>query len=205
MQSNSPILRIGRVCFSWRFFIVLLATSLCLLIFRNKPAALPEVLSSELTQRDGLLYHGQQTQPFSGFILEKYSSGGLKSRSTVHAGVLDGLSEGWHTNGHVQVREFFKKGVSHGLREKWNENGIKLSAGTIVEGKHEGIFRRWHENGVLAEEVTMRQGEPDGLSRSFYSSGFLKMQVTLKSGKVAEKKSWADGEIKESPSVASSK
>lgn len=205
MPSKSPISLKGRASFAWTIGAVLFAGILCLLLLWKKPATVTEVLSSELTRREGLLYHGDMKKPFTGVMLEKYSSGGLKSRSTVHDGFLDGLSEGRHTNGQVQVREFFKKGVSNGLREKWNESGIKLSAGTIVEGKHEGIFRRWHENGVLAEEVTMRQGEPDGLSRSFYSSGFLKMQVTLKGGKVAEQKSWADGEVKESPSVASSK
>ncbi len=195
----------NRVSVVWKFAVVLFASILCLLFFWKKPAVPPEALSSELTRRDGLLYHGNQTQPFTGFMLEKYAGGGVKSRSAVRTGVLDGLSEGWHTNGQLQVRELFRKGISHGLREKWHENGVKLSESPIVEGKHEGIFRRWHENGTLAEEVTMRQGEPDGLSRAFYPSGFLKARVTLKNGEIEEKKSWADGELKESPAIASSK
>ena len=205
MPSNSPITRTNRASSTWRFGFVLFAGILCLFLFWNRPAALPEVLSSELTRRDGLLYHGDRKQPFTGVMLENLAGGGLKSRSVVRAGVLEGLSEGWHTNGQLQVREFFKKGTSHGLREKWYENGIKLSAGAIVAGKHEGVFRRWHENGTLAEEVTMRQGEPEGLSRSFYPSGFLKAQATFKNGKIVEQKSWADGELKGSPALASSR
>ncbi len=205
MPNKSPISLKDPASFAWTIGAVLFAGMLCLFLLGRKPPTVTEVLSSELTRREGLLYQGDMKKPFTGVMLEKYAGGGLKSRSTVHDGFLDGLSEGRHTNGQVQVREFFKKGVSHGLREKWSENGVKLSAGPIVEGKHEGIFRRWHENGALAEEVTMRQGEPDGLSRSFYPSGFLKAQVTLKSGKVVEQKSWADGEVKESLGVASSK
>ena len=188
-----------------RYMIVLFVAVLCLIVFWKKPPALPEVLSSDLARREGLLYHGQQTQPFTGFMSEKYPSGGWKSRSMVRGGVLEGLSEGWNTNGQLQVRESFRSGVSHGLREKWRENGAKMSEGHIVEGKHEGIFRRWHDNGTLAEEVMMRQGEPEGLSRAFYPSGFLKARVTLKHGEIVEKKSWADGELKESPALASSR
>lgn len=189
----------------WTVGIVLSAVVAGVFLFWKKPAALPEVLSTELARRDGLLYHGDQTQPFTGVMLEKYSAGGVKSRSMVQGGVLDGLSEGWHTNGQIQVRESFKRGVSHGLREKWFENGVKSSESSIVDGKHHGVFRRWHENGVLAEEVNMRQGEPDGLSRAFYPSGYLKVQATMKNGQAVETKSWADGELKESPALASSK
>lgn len=189
----------------WAVGVVLSVVVAGVFLFWKKPAALPEVLATEMARRDGLLYHGQQTQPFTGFMLEKYPGGALKSRSAIRDGVLDGLSEGWHTNGQTQVREFFKKGVSHGLRVKWYDRGTKLSEGNIVEGKHEGIFRRWHENGRLAEEVNMRQGEPDGLSQAFYPSGYLKAQATMKNGQVVETKSWADGELKESHALASSR
>lgn len=204
MQIYSRIVRASRASLAWLFVTVLFAGILCLLLFLRKPAVLPEVLSTELTRRDGLLYHGQQTQPFTGFILEEYPSGGRKSRSAIRDGVLDGLSEGWHGNGRPQVREFFRTGVSHGRREKWFENGVKASESSIVEGKHHGAFRRWHENGALAEEVTMRQGEPEGLSLAFYPSGFLKARVTLRNGKVVEQKSWADGELKAGPALVSS-
>jgi antitoxin component YwqK of YwqJK toxin-antitoxin module len=185
--------------------MVLLGAALCLAVFCWKPSVLPEVPASELARRDGLLYRGRQTEPFTGFMLEKYPGGVLKSRSMVRGGVLDGLSEGWHTNAQLQVRESFKKGMSHGLREKWLENGTKISEGNIVEGKHEGIFRRWHENGALAEEVAMQHGEPEGLSRAFYPSGYLKARALIKNGKVVETQSWPDGQLKESKALVSSR
>jgi antitoxin component YwqK of YwqJK toxin-antitoxin module len=204
IHSDSPATRTGLVSSAWKLAFLLLAGVVCLVVFWPKPVpeAPPEVLASELARREGRLYHGNQKHPFSGVMLERYAGGGLKSRSVVHNGVLDGLSEGWHTNGQFQVREFFKQGVAHGRREKWHENGSKMSAGEIVEGKHEGVFRRWHENGTLAEELTLRRGEPDGLARTFYPSGFLQAQVTLKNGAVLEKKSWADGELKGGLAVA---
>lgn len=176
---------------------VLAAIAIFSFLQRKKPApvALPERFSSELALRDGRLYVTNQTVPFTGLLVEHYADGALKSRSTVMDGRLNGVSEGWHTNGQMQVREFFTNGVSHGFREKWYPNGGKLSEGEIISGKHEGIFRRWHENGKLAEEVSMRNGEPEGLSSSFYPSGYLKTQVTMRDGKAVEQKSWKDGDV----------
>jgi antitoxin component YwqK of YwqJK toxin-antitoxin module len=196
MPPQLPVELMRRPSFTWMIGAVLLAVIAGASLFWKPSLALPEVLASELARREGLLYLGKDRRPFTGFMLEKYANGTLKSRSTVRDGILDGLSEGWHANGQLQVREVFQKGVSHGLREKWYENGVKLSEGAIAEGKHDGLFRRWHENRVLAEEVTMRGGVPDGISRAFYSSGFLKTQVTLKDGKVVEQKTWADSEMK---------
>ncbi len=179
----------------WVFLAVTIIVIAIVLVRRapKETAPLPEVLASELSLREGRLYQTNQTQPFTGYVIDRYAEGTLKSRSKVEAGMLNGVSEGWHTNGVVQVREHFTNGVSHGLREKWYPSGTNLSAGEIVAGKHNGTFRRFHENGTLAEEVTMKNGEPDGLSSAFYPSGFLKAQVTVKGGKSTDQKSWKDG------------
>lgn len=178
------------------YIAALCASFAAIFWFTIKPAAPLEVLSTDLQLRDGRLYHGGQTRPFTGVMIDRHAGNILKSRSEIRDGRLHGLSEGWHTNGQLQVRESFKKGLSHGLRIKWSEQGVKLAESSIVEGKLDGPFRRWHENGALAEEVTMNAGEPDGLARAFYPSGFLKTEARLKNGKIVEQKSWADGEMK---------
>jgi antitoxin component YwqK of YwqJK toxin-antitoxin module len=173
---------------------------LCFAIFRKQNLPALEVPSSNLVLLDGRLYRKSETNvPFTGLMVEKYSPQSLKSRSMISNGVLQGLSEGWHTNGQLQVRESFQKGVSHGLRTKWHENGAKLSEGMVVEGKLQGPFRRWHENGQLAEEMNLKEGAPDGLTRSYYPSGFVKAQARLKGGEVSEQKFWKDGELNEAP------
>jgi len=159
-----------------------------------------EVLGSELTLREGRLHRiGETSVPFTGVMVERYPSQSLKSRSMISRGVLHGISEGWHTNGQVQVREHFKNGVSHGLRTKWHENGVKMSEGTVVEGQFEGPFCRWHDNGVLAEEIRLEHGAPEGWSRSYYPSAFLKAQARFKGGEMTEQKFWKDGERYQTP------
>jgi len=169
--------------------------ALLALLFWWRAAPAPEVLRAELRPQAGRLYRaGREQVAFTGWMIERYESGVLKSRSRIVEGLLEGVSEGWHPNGQMQVREHFQAGVSHGLRTKWHENGVKQSEGTVVEGKLQGVFRRWHENGKLAEEMELNGDTPEGLARSFYPSGFLKAQARLKEGQVTEQKFWKDGE-----------
>jgi antitoxin component YwqK of YwqJK toxin-antitoxin module len=159
-------------------------------------APLPEVHRKNLELRAGRWYEPGQTNGFTGVLLDTYDDEALRSRSTVSNGALHGLSQGWHTNGQQQVEEHFQAGTSHGVRTKWYEDGTKLSEAMIVDGKLHGTFRRWHPNGSLAEEVVMKQGEPEGISRAYYPSGFLKAEAHLLGGRVLERQSWRDGELK---------
>ncbi|MBM3880281.1 MAG: toxin-antitoxin system YwqK family antitoxin [Verrucomicrobia bacterium] len=155
---------------------------------------LPELRRDELTLREGRLCRLGETSPFTGVMVEFGAAGLLQSRSSVSNGLLEGISEGWYTNGHVQVREHFVAGVSHGPRLKWHANGQQLSEANIVQGQIEGLFRRWHEDGSLAEEIQMKSGQPDGAARSYYASGFVKAEARLRAGEVLEQRFWSDGE-----------
>jgi antitoxin component YwqK of YwqJK toxin-antitoxin module len=153
-----------------------------------------EVLRKSLHLQDGRLYLEGVAAPFTGIMIERRENGSLQSRSQVLDGLLDGLSEGWHPNGQLQVQEHFRAGVSHGLRTKYYENGGKMSEANVAAGIIEGTFRRWHENGILAEEIQMKDGQADGLALSFYPSGFMKARVQLRNGTPFDQVFWSDGE-----------
>jgi antitoxin component YwqK of YwqJK toxin-antitoxin module len=169
---------------------------LCLALPSSKPPPLPdeEVPRELLSLRDGRLYREGAPEPFSGIMIELCEEGGRKSRSRLVDGLLEGLSEGWHPDGQLQVQEHFRAGVSHGTRVKYYPDGTKLSEATIVNGAMEGRFRRWHENGALAEELELRQGHVDGLAWSFYPSGFVKARASLNNGTPVNQAFWNDGE-----------
>jgi len=157
----------------------------------------PQAHRKDLEIRNGVWFQPGETREYTGLLLDSYEEGALKSRSVVSNGLLEGLSQGWYTNGQLQVEEHFVTGTSHGVRTKWHPNGQKLSEVTVVKGKLEGTFRHWHENGVLAEEVELTNGEPNGLSKAWFPSGFLKSQVTMLNGKIVEKQFYKDGEYRE--------
>lgn len=142
----------------------------------------------------GRLYLAGDARPFTGLVTDLYDGGELKSRSAVSNGLLEGLSEGWSTNGQRQVEEYFAGGVSHSRRTKSYPSGSRLSEAMIVHGQLDGIFQRWHENGQMSERVEMSEGRPNGLSLAYHPSGSLKARVRLEEGKVLEQQSWADGE-----------
>jgi antitoxin component YwqK of YwqJK toxin-antitoxin module len=150
----------------------------------------------QLALRNGRLYLTNHTQPFNGIMIERFPNGGIQSRSAISNGLLNGLSEGYASNGCCVIREHFKDGVSHGLRTKWYDNAAKLSEADIIDGKIHGTFRRWHENGALAEQMSMQNGQPDGICFSYYSSGCLKAQAKLENGKLVSQQFFEDGQRK---------
>jgi antitoxin component YwqK of YwqJK toxin-antitoxin module len=179
----------------WALLVAVAVVTVTVWLVRPKPVEEMTVLVSGLERVEGrLMVRGQTNQPFSGWMTVEDPEGRLQSRSHVLNGVLDGVSEGWFTNGVMQVREHFVAGKADGLVTKWHANGSKLSEGTAREGRLEGVFRRWHDNGRLAEEVTLRAGLAHGISRAWFPSGNLKAEVELEDGKVVQKQSWKDGE-----------
>lgn len=161
----------------------------------SNPDPVPHVAAkNELTWRGDALFLGEETEPFTGVMLDSYPSGSPRSRCALVHGRLHGVSEGWYTNGVLQVREEFHDGISHGLRTKWFPDGSKLSEAPIEHGKIHGTFRRWHENGRLAEEIEMTAGVPNGMSRLFHPSGALKAEARVEHGNVLERHTWKDGE-----------
>jgi len=163
----------------------------------TKPAGPPELDRTKLVLTEGRLRVKDSAAPFTGFMLEHYPDGAMRSRSAVSNGILQGLSQGWFTNGQLQVTENCKEGVSDGLRTKWYASGAKQSEAGIVSGKSQGMFRKWHENGALSEQVEFVADQPQGVSLAYYPSGYFKARVIMKDGKPVEQTFWKDGEKKE--------
>lgn len=164
-----------------------------------------EAVLADLVRLDGRLFLREATNtPFTGWMTEHYPEGAVRSRSQVVGGLLHGVSEGWRTNGQLQVREYFVAGVAEGPVTKWHPDGTRLSEGLARAGQLEGTFRRWHPNGLLAEEVTLRAGQPDGLSRAWFPSGHLKAEVELEQGRVVRQQFWPDGQPRRLAQVSNS-
>lgn len=159
------------------------------------PWPIKEASASHLVARQGRLTRTNETRPFTGVLVERFPNGNLKSRSSIVAGLLEGVSEGWYENTQRQIKEHFKAGVSDGSRTTWHENGALMSQTLIRHGEHHGTFRRWHENGQLAESVEMNRGHPEGISVAYYPSGYLKARAEVRNGQVLQQQLWNDGDL----------
>lgn len=161
----------------------------------ERTLAIPEIDRAFVELKGNRTYRQGHLKPFTGWLMEHYEDGSIKSRSAMRNGLLHGVSEGWFRDGTLQVREHFLSGVSHGRRLKWYANGNRESEAMIVDGRLHGVFRRWHDNGILAEEIHLVSDQPEGLSKSWYPSGCLKAEVIMSHGKIESQKTWADGEM----------
>jgi MORN repeat variant len=154
----------------------------------------PEFRVTDLERVDGVWRARSGGLPVSGLIVDRHSQGGLKYRSTVREGLLEGLSEGWHANGQLQVRESFRAGVAEGPVERWHPNGQKASEATARAGKLEGTLSRWHDNGLLAERYSLVAGVPHGTAESWFPSGHQKAETLMEQGTVVRQRFWKDTE-----------
>ena len=168
---------------------------------------LPFATLGELKKEEDGLHVKATGELFTGYLIEHYpisktnqlqqvEDGGsqLKSRSVIRGGQLNGLSEGWYSDGQQQVAEIFVDGKSNGVRVKWHRNGRKAAEDSIEHGELNGVCRKWHDNGQLAEEMAMVDGQADGQARSWHPDGSQKAEVTLEMGKVIEQKFWKETE-----------
>jgi hypothetical protein len=155
---------------------------------------IPAAERKNLIFKEGCWFQLPGTNAFTGRMVEYYPDQVLCSRSAISNGLLNGVSEGWYTNGQLQIREHYQGSVANGLRQKWYENGQLKSEVMIVDGRLEGTFRSWHENGRLAEQIEMKHGQPDGEALAFYRSGFVKAETRVVAGKVLNQRTWDDGQ-----------
>ena len=139
-----------------------------------------------LVLREGRWMKTDETNAFTGMMVEFYPDGTMQSRSAVSNGLLHGLSEGWWTNAVLAVREMFREGRSHGLRTKWDEIGNRIAETDIRAGEIEGLHREWHTNGKPSLEVTMARGKAHGLARKWSLEGQLAGQWVLSNGAVVQ-------------------
>src|SRR5262245_50781106 len=104
----------GRRVFRAVVLVSILGVTLFLAIRYRAPRRppLPEVHRTKLELRAEGWYAPGEARGFTGFLLDTYGDGALKSRSAVSNGLLHGLSQGWYTNGQQQVEEHFLAGTS---------------------------------------------------------------------------------------------
>lgn len=184
--------------------LVLLAVAAVVLWPRRAAEpALPEVTRAELVERDSRLHRTDEAQPFSGWLVERYPDGRLRSRSRLTEGRLTGVSEGWYPDGTLEIREYYVDGMCEGLRTRWHTNGVVMSQTRFVAGKPDGVFRRWHPNGVLAEQIEFRDGREHGTSLALYPSGHLRASARVAEGELVDNEFWPDGVREAAPGLAS--
>lgn len=152
-----------------------------------------EVTADRLSRINGRMCESASGQAYTGWVVESYPDGSPRSRSQMRDGLLEGISQGWHTNGTLQVTEHFVVGVSHGQRTKWYENGVKESEARVQHGRLEGDFLRWNTDGTLIERIALKDGRAEGVAETYNADGSVRSRVLMAAGRVVNRTLFQNG------------
>ena len=140
--------------------LLLIGLPLLLIVGYSKP------LSEEtLIDKDGLKYHPETKELYSGKVFKNYMGGGKEFEGSYMEGEKDGL---W---------TIF-----------W-ENGQKKSEETYKDGKKDGPLTRWYSSGQIEKEETYKDGKRFGLRTDYYESGVKYKEINYREGSIVE---WYD-------------
>ena len=138
-----------------------------------------KVNEETLLDKDGLMYHPETKELYSGKVFQNYLGGKPKIEGFYKDGERDGLWTSWYENGQKSFEGTFKNKKRDGLWTSWYENGRKKSEKTFNDGE-EGLYTEWYPNGKLYNEKNYKNGNEtfyfyDGgkYSESLYKNGLF--------------------------------
>ena len=175
---------------------LLIITALMLIVGCSSPEP---INAEKLIEEDGLMYHPDTKELYSGNVFKKYLGGKSQLEGSYKDGKRDGLWTEKFSDKPItgKVYGYFGEGkhykkvyigyIDNGKREGkwiiWYDNGKKKSETTYKDGKGDGLSTDWYENGQKSYEFTFKDGQPDGLWTGWYENGQKKYEHTLKDGK----------------------
>ena len=134
--------------------LLLIVLPLLLIVGCSKP-----VNEETLIEKDGLKYHLETKELFSGKVYSNHMGGNKKLEGSYKDGEKEGLSTRWYDNGQKEQEETYKDGKEDGLYTKWYESGQKRSEGTYKDGELDGLRTGWYESGQKRSERTFKDGK----------------------------------------------
>ena len=125
--------------------LLLIVLPLLLTIGCSKP-----ISQETLIDKDGLKYHPETMELYSGKVFQNYMGGKPKLEGSYKDGLTNGKWTLWYENGQMEFEGSFKDGRRDGLWNLWYENGQKSNEGTFKDGKQIS-FKVWNEDGSVRE------------------------------------------------------
>ena len=131
--------------------------TLALLIFIISGCGSKPYDGSDLVLKDGLLYRGNQAEPYTGKVI------GKADFKTIEYYVLNGKKNG----------EFILR---------YRNNNVQMK-GKIINNKNEGTWNYYYPDGVLESTGNFKNDLPDGIWKWFFGEGTLKETGKFVAGK----------------------
>ena len=159
-----------------------------------------EIPYSQSVERNGLKYEVNSEEPFSGTIISNSVYSDLNFKMSYKNGVLNGVSEGYYSNGQIKYKENYLNGKPDGVQEAYYESGQIKSKSTIRNGELDGIAEKYYENGQKEYKHLFKNGKRanEGVHTTYYFNGQIKSKFNYLNGELdgVQEAYYESGQIK---------
>jgi len=140
--------------------------------------------NTNFIEREGLVYKGNSTIPYTGRAFEGYENGQKLFEGFFRDGKPHGKYIFWYENGQKQAEGELRDGKRHGLWSYWYDSGQKWKEGEWCDDKDHGKWTEWYENGQKKAESGWRDGKLHGKYIFWYENGQKKEEGEYRDGKL---------------------
>lgn len=137
--------------------------------------------SKKLQNKNGILY--LDTMPYSGYVIEKFSTGVLKSKASYWQGRKEKWSYTWFRNGIKNTARHYVNGQKVNVHKGWWPNGSIRFIFQYKNGVNEGEQLHCFSNGVLAQRQHYVNGREAGRQSMWNESGKIIANYVVKNNK----------------------
>lgn len=120
------------------------------------------------------------TALYSGYLMDYYPNGNLKSSKGYYEGKLEGDFTSYYPSGQIYTLRPYHLGEKHGEHLAYYENGKLKFQYTFIEGLSEGTHHMWFKNGELKMEMNYKNGKERGLQRVWRPDGKIRSNYVVR-------------------------
>ena len=141
-----------------------------------------EVDQSKIQERGGLVYVVNETNPYTGKIIERFHNNQKKNESEFKNGKMTGKLITYYENGQIAVKGNFRDAKQDGKWIYYDENGQITQEENYKNDKKDGKWISYDTNGQISEQGNYKDDRKDGEWILYYN------------GQISEKGSYKDGD-----------
>lgn len=147
----------------------------------NNIPATETTLGVSVLRKGGSLF--SNGEPFSGYLLEHYDDGAVKSRTGYMKGKAEGWAYGFYNNRDTAWKRYYKNGKKQDVHYGWWQNRKPQFIYRYTRDMFEGEQVSYYANGRLAQIQHYKDGHEEGTQQSWSQAGKLTSNYTVKNGR----------------------
>ncbi|MDN5204758.1 membrane-binding protein [Fulvivirgaceae bacterium BMA10] len=140
-----------------------------------------ELDQTAFTKKAGHLYY--EGKRYSGYVVEKFEDGMLKSFSSYFKGKLEGVYQSWYPNGRIRELRIYANNHKEGEHVGWWENGKPKFIYHFKGDVYHGSCNEWYPNGDPFKFFNYTNGQEDGPQQMWREDGKFRANYVVKDGR----------------------